>query len=81
MLGHLGHGVAQPARVLLADQHRHPQSARPLDEHGGVVRDLLEAVDRLAKTLLDVDHQQRGSRAVKHGGRAHAALSANARSR
>ena len=66
VLGHLGHGRAQPLRVLLGDDHRQRQRPGALDEHPGVVRHPLEVEHRRAEALLHVDDHQRGALAVEH---------------
>ena len=62
------------------------KDARAGHQHAGPVGHLFEAIDRLAKRLLDVDHHQGGAVAREQpgggnqmggGARPHAALSAN----
>jgi hypothetical protein len=57
-VGHLGHGRTEPLRVLLRDDDRDADRGCAADEHRGARGNLIEAVERLAKGLLDVDDDQ-----------------------
>ncbi len=59
------HGGPEPFRILLGDDDRDADRSRALHQRRGGIRDLLEVRQRLAKCLLDVDHDQRGPRRVE----------------
>ena len=88
VVGDLGDGVAEPARVLLGDEHRHAERLGALHEDRGAGGDVPEGGNRLAKGLLHVDHDEHRAAAVEQA-RGHdaslpgsgAAATANARSR
>ena len=79
MLGDLGHGLPEPARVLLGHEHGHAENARSLHEHGGVVGDGVELPHRVPERLLDVDDHERGAVALQRA--THAATSSGAPAR
>ncbi len=88
VIGDLGNGVAEPARVLLGDEHRHAEGLGAPDENRRAGRDVCECGDRLAEGLLHVDHDEHSAAAVEqacgHGASlpgSGAAATANARSR
>src|SRR5436190_22320340 len=65
VLGHLGHGLAEPLRVLLGDEHGQAEHPRPPDERGHAPRDAVEVEYRRPEALLDVDHRERRAAPVE----------------